>query len=238
MKPSFCPQGSIFVEDKELRMLPIVAWASLAVAFFCAMLIVVDELRRPQKMMVMNIVWPITALYGSVFALWAYFRVAAHAGHAREEGAPTWGDAALSDTHCGAGCMLGDIVAEFAVFAFGLTLFGMALYASFAVDLAAAWLVGIVFQYFSIKPMSHLSSGQALAAAIKVDTLSILAFQVGMYLWMALTRLVLFPKPQLLPDEAVFWFMMQIAMICGFLTALPMNLWLLRKGVKHSMHGM
>ena len=31
--------------------------------------------RRPQKMFIMNLVWPITALYFSVFALWFYFRI-------------------------------------------------------------------------------------------------------------------------------------------------------------------
>ena len=35
---------------------------SLALAFFCAFLIAIDEIRNPQKMWIMNIVWPITAL--------------------------------------------------------------------------------------------------------------------------------------------------------------------------------
>jgi hypothetical protein len=221
-------------------MLQTIAWISLAIAFLCAAIIVVDEIRHPQKMMVMNFVWPLTALYLSVFALWAYVRMGRprpHDAHAQQqEHAPSWRDAALSDTHCGAGCSLGDIVSEFGVFALGLTLFGTALYASYAADLAVAWLFGIVFQYFSIKPMSDLSSGQAIAAAIKADTLSILTFQVGMYLWMALVYFVLFPSPHLEPNRPAYWLMMQIAMICGYVTALPINLWLLRKGVKHPMH--
>jgi len=34
---------------------------------------------------------------------------------------------------------------------------------------------------------------------------------------------------------AVFWFMMQIAMIAGFFTSLPANAWLIRKGWQEKM---
>ncbi len=56
-------------------MFETIAWISLGIAFFCSIVIAVDVVRHPQKMGVMNIVWPVTALYGSVFALWAYFRI-------------------------------------------------------------------------------------------------------------------------------------------------------------------
>jgi hypothetical protein len=32
-----------------------------------------------------------------------------------------------------------------------------------------------------------------------------------------------------------FWFMMQVAMLCGFATAYPVNWWLIRAGVKEAM---
>ena len=50
------------------------AWLSLGLAFFCAAIITVHEIRSPQKMMVMNLVWPLTALYLSIFGLFLYFR--------------------------------------------------------------------------------------------------------------------------------------------------------------------
>jgi hypothetical protein len=43
--------------------LGILSWAYLSVSFACDAIIIGDELRRPQKMMIMNFVWPITALY-------------------------------------------------------------------------------------------------------------------------------------------------------------------------------
>lgn len=48
------------------------AWAWLALCFACSLIIIFDELHRPQKMMIMNLVWPITALYFGPVALWGY----------------------------------------------------------------------------------------------------------------------------------------------------------------------
>jgi hypothetical protein len=33
----------------------------------------------------------------------------------------------------------------------------------------------------------------------------------------------------------IFWFMMQIVMLAGFLTSYPVNWWLLRAGIKEEM---
>ncbi len=95
--------------------------------------------------------------------------------------------------------------------------------------------MGVLFQYFTIKPMRHLSPGAGLIAAIKADTLSIAAFQVGMYGWMVLVRFVLFPIPHLQANSAAYWLMMQVAMVFGFLTSLPMNRWLVKVGWKERM---
>ena len=40
-----------------------IAWISLALAFISALVIALDEVRHPQKMWIMNVVWPLTALY-------------------------------------------------------------------------------------------------------------------------------------------------------------------------------
>ena len=235
-------------------MLETIAWISVGIAFICAIIIAFDELRHPQKMWIMNIVWPVTSLYLSGFALWAYFSAGrgvtkdAMQAMSKEEmqqhqekqktqarRTPTWKQTALADSHCGAECVLADIVTEFTVFGAGATLFGMELYASYQWDFVAAWALGIVFQYFTIKPMRDLSVIGGIWAAIKADTLSILTFQVGMYGWMALMFFKFFPQPHLHPNEAGYWLMMQIAMICGFITALPVNRLLVKIGWKEAM---
>jgi hypothetical protein len=231
-----------------------IAWISLGIAFFCAIVIAIDEIRHPQKMWIMNLVWPITALYFNVFGLWGYFRIGrdmtknAMHGMSKDQmrqhevtqdemasGDPTWRQTAVSDSHCGAGCVIGDIIAEFSLFALGWTLVGKSLYAEYVGDILLAWLFGIVFQYFAIAPMRNLSLGQGLIAAVKSDTLSILTFEIGLFAWMALTFFVLFPHPHLQPTEAGYWFMMQIGMILGFFTSYPMNRWLIKAGWKEAM---
>jgi len=228
-------------------LLATIAWVSIAVAFACALWIAMDEMRHPQAMGIMNIVWPVTALYLSVFALWGYYRLGrkktkrAMREHAMrkerdaDRSEPTAGQVAVGTSHCGAGCMLADVICEFWIAAAGITLLGSMLWAEYTIDFAAAWTLGIVFQYFAIQPMRHLPVGQGIVAAIKADTLSILAFQIGMYAWMALVFFRLFPHPHLTPFEPQYWLMMQIAMICGYATSFPMNRWLIRAGWKEAM---
>ena len=202
----------------------------------------------------MNIVWPVTALYLSIFGLWSYFHLGRRmarngvqgmsghemqlqmAGHGeRAERDPTWRQTAVSDSHCGAGCVIGDIISEFGLFILGWTLLGTSLYAGYVGDLLLAWLFGIAFQYFAIRPMGNLSVRQRLLAAVKSDTLSILTFEIGLFGWMALTFFVFFPDSPLRPTQPAYWLMMQIGMILGFFTSYPMNRWLIKAGWKEAM---
>jgi hypothetical protein len=76
-------------------------------------------------------------------------------------GKPFWAGTAVSATHCGAGCVLGDLIAEWIVFAAGLQLTGFALPVEYPFDyvLAPSW--GMLFQYFVIAPMRHLNALKA-----------------------------------------------------------------------------
>lgn len=221
------------------------AWFSLAIAFASALIILVDIalFRRRQRMWVMNAVYPITALYWGPVALWFYLRhgrgAAQHhsGGHemSPDHDAPSWRATAKSVSHCGAGCTLGDIAAEWLVYGTGLAIAGKALYADFALDFAFAWLFGIVFQYFAIAPPMHEGTRrQALAAAIKADTLSILAFQIGLFLGMWVYQDLIF-SPGLAKTTAAYWMLMQVSMIIGFFTAWPVNVLLVRRGIKEKM---
>ncbi|MGA9341461.1 MAG: DUF4396 domain-containing protein, partial [Rhodanobacteraceae bacterium] len=164
------------------------AWISLTLALLCALIITVDLVRgHRQQMRIMNLVWPITALYAGPLALWAYFTVGRLSTRKRVRAAkmrgedppgqrkPFWQSTALAATHCGSGCTLGDIVAESALLLVPLTLFGHKIFAAWVVDFVLAFLFGIAFQYFTIKPMRDIGPGEALVAALKADTLSLSA---------------------------------------------------------------
>ena len=235
------------------------AIAYLLLGAICAAGIAMDEVRHPQHMGIMNVVWPVTALFGTAWVVWqysAYGRLAtrAKADAAMQRDAPPpnktrtpfpvmVGTAAL---HCGSGCTLGDICAEWLIFAapaiavaFGWHgLFKDRIFAVWVVDYLFAYVFGIVFQYFTIAPMRGLSLGPGIVAAVKADTLSLTAWQVGMYGFMAIAYFVIFRigfGVTLQTNTPSFWFMMQIAMMCGFATAYPVNWWLLRSGIKEAM---
>lgn len=283
-----------------LHMLSI-AW--LALGFACAAYLALDVLRRPQPMWIMNIVWPVTALFGTVLVVWqylAYGRASHHDGAmkmpesarqshtekmaeraatpamvpgmsgmsgamdmsggpetmamAGHHGAMKMGGKATpfaakvanGTLHCGSGCTLGDILAEWLVFLvpaiavwFGYgTVFGEKIFAVWVVDFIFAFGFGVVFQYFTIAPMRGLAFGPGIRAAVKADTFSLIAWQVGMYGFMGFAYFYVFGNllgVRLTTNTPEFWFMMQIAMMCGFVTAYPVNWWLIRAGIKEAM---
>ncbi len=231
------------------QWLDYLAWSYLIVCFVCGGYLLADELHRPQKMWIMNIVWPVSALYFGPFGVWLYRKMQpAMVKHpeglpmalrrterapAPEEQPTPW-QVSAAVFHCGAGCTLGDIAAETFVFATGLALVGE-FGSELLYDFILAFSLGMVFQYFTIVPLRGLSFGEGLKAALRADTVSIVLFEVGLFTWMALQHFVLFPQPHLHPNEALFWFNMQVGMILGFFTAYPANAWLIRKGWKEKM---
>jgi hypothetical protein len=220
---------------------------SLFLAGICTAAIVIDILAgHKQHMWIMNLVWPITALYAGPLALWAYYRVGRLSTHqrmhsAKEQGRepaakqkPFWQKVALGSTHCGGGCSIADIVGEWGLLLFPITLFGQKIFGAWAVDYVLALIFGVFFQYFSIAPMRNLDFGEGMKQAAKADFLSLTAWQVGMYGWMAIVTFAIFGH-EIPKTNPIFWFMMQLAMIAGFLTSYPINWWLLRKGIKEAM---
>ena len=231
-----------------------VATACLAVAVACAVWTAVDLTRRPQHMAVMNLVWPITALFGSV--LWViFYRRYGRAAEGDADGAgapapasdrPRWSQVAISTTHCGAGCALGDLIAEFSVAALPPLavavgwhrLYEQHLIAAWIWDLVLAFALGIVFQYFAIAPMRDQPRHRSLLDAVKADTLSILSWQLGMYGSMAIIQFLIAPPlwgGMLAPTTPAFWLAMQLAMLVGFACSYPVNALLIARGVKEAM---
>jgi len=239
--------------------LTILAWISVLLGFASALYVIGDLRRHPQHMTIMNVVWPACALFGHLPVLYAYRQYGrlaadeiAHPAMQKGETPPHKRDTpfpvkvAKGTLHCGSGCSLGDIVAEWAAFLMPTIavwlgwkgIFADKIFAVWVLDYILAFLFGIAFQYYSIKPMQDLSPGKALVQAVKADTLSLTAWQVGMYGFMAFAHFYLFAVVfgmKLHVDTIHFWFMMQIAMGFGFLTAYPVNWWLIQRGVKEAM---
>jgi hypothetical protein len=225
----------------------VVSWATLAAGFASAVAIGSDIalFGNRQHMTIMNFVFPLTALYMGPLAVWAYFtrgrrmsrkQMHMYAAVTRSDLEPrdSWWQVSLSDSHCGAGCVLGDIGGEWIVWASGWTIgSAAALGPEYILDLPLAWLFGIIFQYLVIAPLrGQLGAFAPLGDAIKSDTLSVLSFEVGLFGWMAVAHYAFWDPPI---ASAGHWLVMQIGMILGFLTSWPVNRWLLTRGVKEPM---
>ncbi|WCE04018.1 DUF4396 domain-containing protein [Pseudoxanthomonas sp. JBR18] len=228
--------------------------ASLLLAAACVGVVVVDIFVAGyrQHMAIMEAVWPLTMLWAGPVGLLAYFafgRGMKRGAEAHDDGRagegghshmhpprrPRWQSIALGASHCGAGCVLADVIAESATAHWPLVLWGNEVFGGWLVALLLAYVIGIVFQYFAIAPMRGLGLKDGLVAAIKADTASLLAWQVGMYGFMALALFVWWSPEALPKDGAVFWWMMQFAMCAGFVVAYPVNAWLIRAGIKEAM---
>lgn len=221
-----------------------------------------DLIRNKQSMKIMNAVWILTALWASYLGLWAYYKFGREkmkmtddkgmemdmpmdmpmddmkmdmpmGGMDMDNSRPKWQSIALSALHCGAGCTLADMIGEGITFHIPVSIGGSMLIGNWVLDFVLALIIGVYFQFYAIREMEKISVGQGLTRAFKADFFSLTSWQVGMYGWMAIVYFVLFkdiPK-----DSFTFWFMMQIAMLFGFICAYPMNALLIRIGIKKGM---
>lgn len=246
--------------------LTVCSWVAIGLGLVCALVLAVDITRHPQPMAVMNLVWPICALFGSVIWVAAYVAWGRAAPRNTSPSTSTGDDTEMDMTtgraptprpmassvfvgtsHCGAGCTLADLVVEWLLFAVpGIAVvgglgwaFSDELFAGWVLAYVAALVIGIAFQYFAIAPMnSDRGRLRNLRAAARADILSLTAWQVGMYGAMAIAQLVVFPAwlgGPVAIDTALFWAVMQLAMLAGFVTAFPVNWWLISTGVKERM---
>lgn len=241
----------------------------ILLGIFCALLITIDILRHPQEMAVMNLVWPINALWAGPFCVWAYFTLGKHrkmsmpdmnmpdmnmpdmnmpdmsmksmdmsqmkmdVHKSKDKYASYWQGIIVDTLHCGAGCTLADLIGPVLFTFIPFTLFHQLTFGEWLLDFFIALIIGATFQYAAIAPMLKEKGIKTWIKALKIDFLSLTAWQVGMYGWMAIVIFVLFGKFSIQTPE--FWFMMQIAMCIGFITAYPMNWFLVKKGIKSGM---
>lgn len=199
--------------------------------------------RHRQNMKIMEAVWSLTSLWATWPGLWAYLKL----GKSHPAGMhmkmssdnmpqhPQWQMVTLSTLHCGAGCTLADLVGELFTSYIPVSIGGSLIAGQWTLDYILALLFGIYFQYAAIRPMETLTRMQVIKKAFKIDFFSLTAWQTGIYGWMAILMFGIFKNSPLSHLSWQFWFMMQIAMYCGFLTSYPANWILIKLGIKKGM---
>ena len=248
-----------------MQQFPYIAEIFVIGGIASAAVIAVDLRQCRQPMRIMNSVWILTGLWASFFGLWAYYAFGRvkrctldekqkHTGgmdgmksgememdgmRMGEMAMPPrsrWQSVVLSTLHCGAGCTLADLVGEWFLYFVPVAIGGSLIAGSWVIDYILALGFGIGFQYAAIRGMEPKAPrGEIVRRAAKADILSLTAWQAGMYGWMAVVIFALNDGSALPRTSFQFWFMMQVAMACGFLVALPVNIGLIRAGIKKGM---
>ncbi|MEG1722115.1 MAG: DUF4396 domain-containing protein [Bacteroidales bacterium] len=230
----------------------IIAWAYIILALLSAPYLLKQVIKYPQRMKIMNAVWVLTALWASVLAIWAYLRfgqtnsskegsgngmkmnMGSMEGMNMNSDRPLWEKTILSSLHCGAGCTLADLIGESFGYLFLRNISGWSVGWQWGLDYLLALLIGVGFQYAAIHKMTKLSAAATAFKALKIDFLSLTAWQLGMYCFMYVVFFIS-PGVILTANQIIFWAVMQLAMLTGFVFAYPVNLILIRSGYKPSM---
>jgi len=139
------------------------SWLAVSLGILASVLITIDLLRRqPQPMFVMNLVWPINALWAGPVGLWMYWTLGrtpprSNSGpHKMDmDMAPRsfWKKVVAGTLHCGAGCTLADLIGPFVFAAMPFAVLDSLVYGEWTLDYMLALIVGVSFQYMALAPM-------------------------------------------------------------------------------------
>jgi len=211
-----------------------------------------DTKKHKQSMPIMRIIWTLTMLWSSWIGLGAYLSFGRQkdtlkpmmnmdnnnmSSMSMDNGTMTgampskkakWQSITLSTLHCGAGCVLADIIGETLA-----GILGVAIITGWSIDYMFALIFGVYFQYMAIKQMGKVTLKMAIDKAIKADFLSLTAWQIGMYGFMGIY--IQYSATSVNRASVEFWFIMQLAMIAGFIVSYPMNILLIKIGLKNAM---
>lgn len=227
------------------------SWVFVPIGLVSAAFVAFDIARRaPQPMTVMRYVSPINTLWAGLFGLWVYWKLGRMGPRSSsappamnmsgldgrtmdEPKRPFWQSVVTGTLHCGAGCSLADLVGPFVFHAAPFMVAGSMVFGEWTLDYILALATGVTFQYAALSPMLGQTGLPVWWRALKVDFFSLTAWQIGMYGWMALVIFVWFGRIE--PSRIEFWFLMQLAMACGFCTSYPMNWLLIKLGIKTEM---
>ncbi len=176
--------------------------------------------------------WVLTTLYlGPVGA--AFYILAdkePRPGEHERYVAPMWKQALGSTLHCVSGDAAGVIIAATVTGLLGLPMW---------FDMTAEYVLGFafglfIFQALFMKDMMGGSYRKALTSSFIPEWVSMNAMMAGMFPTMVAIMMGRDMRA-MDPRELLYWGTMSLAIGVGFLTAYPVNWWLVSKGLKHGL---
>jgi hypothetical protein len=143
--------------------------------------------------------------------------------------AARWRQVLGSTMHCVAGDGVGILAGAVISTTLGLAGYGEALL-EYLLGFGFGW---TIFQALFMRDMVGGSYVRSLATTFIAELLSMNLLMAAMVPTMMILRSVLAPTAG--PGTPVFWFVMSMALLAGFIAAYPMNWWLVANHLKHGM---
>jgi hypothetical protein len=207
-----------------------VSWIFVALGVISAIVVLYEIFgrRHRQRNAAMNVVWPVAALFLGPVAIWAFNRwgKSGTASPTRTETGSLSGAAVAGSTPGGAAATVGHFIGVPLVVASGLTIAGTNLWVLIIVIALLAIGLLFVFEYFFASTTSRGAAKRSVGVALVAAALTVVAFDIGMGGWMLLMHYGNFMPS---PTDVRFFFLMQIGLVLGSLTAYPMVRELLRR---------
>ncbi|WFE99117.1 DUF4396 domain-containing protein [Micromonospora sp. WMMD964] len=208
------------------------SWAALAAGFVSFGVVVADTYLRGhrQPVRVMEIVWLVTVLYigpAAVRLYWNWGRpeVFARRRHDGPVRRPRRGLVVTRVSRCGAHCALGFVIAEVALYALRPDPAHRTLWVDYTGDYLAAVAIAVLFRYADAPGRSVTKIWHALSTVVRIELVTITAFEVALFAWLTLAHHAVLSEPPLRADSPVFWFTGQLGLIAGFVAAWPTASW-------------
>ncbi|MFP4044113.1 MAG: DUF4396 domain-containing protein [Rhodosalinus sp.] len=198
----------------------LIGW--LGVSFACVGVLLWDFRRaNPEIGRLMKVVWALTVLYSGPVGLLVYWMT----GRKQIARDTIWRRGWRSTAHCYSGCGMGEIVGL--VLAVGILALGTVPTA--LVTFAFAFTFGILL---TLGPLMHdgVPFGESMQDSLVSETASIVMMEVvaiGVDLWLAGGAGL---------GDVLFWTAMMTSLTLGLFAAWPVNVALVRFGVKEGMH--
>jgi hypothetical protein len=215
-----------------LQPIDFVVYAWLVVAVLSAVYVAYDQFRNNPEAPVMKWGFVLVTLYMGPIGFLLYVMADkepapdTHAEFVR----PLWKQGVGSTVHCVAGDATGIIFAA-AVTA----LLGFPMWVDIIVEYIFGFLVGLlVFQSLFMRDMMGGSYGENVRRTFLPELLSMNMMMAGMapvMIFLMMGR----DMRAMWPSEPLFWFVMSLGVVAGFLVAYPVNVWLVAKAMKHGL---
>ena len=215
-----------------LQPIDYIVYPWLVIALLSAAYVAVDQFRNNPEAPVMKWGFVLVTLYMGPVGLLLYVMADKEPapGTHEEFVKPLWKQGVGSTVHCVAGDATGIILAAAAT-----ALLGFPMAVDVVIEYVCGFLMGLfIFQSLFMRSMMGGSYWQNVRRSFLPELLSMNLMMAGMapvMIFLMMGR----DMRAMWPGELLFWFVMSLGVIAGFVLAYPVNVWLVAKEMKHGL---